>query len=78
MSPSPFASIEEAIEAIRKGMAKEDFEQEFECKFIAPGGQFISLCRIFERALGYECNNRVHARVDPFNPGQVGSHHIAG
>jgi len=32
----------EAIEAIRKSMAKEDFEQEFECKFIAPGGQFIS------------------------------------
>ena len=32
----------EAIEAIRKGMAREDFEQEFECKFIAPGGQFIS------------------------------------
>jgi len=32
----------EAIEAIRKSMSKEDFQQEFECKFIAPGGQFIS------------------------------------
>ena len=32
----------EAIEMIRKSMAKEDFQQEFECKFIAPGGQFIS------------------------------------
>jgi len=32
----------QAIEAIRKSMEKEVFQQEFECKFIAPGGQFIS------------------------------------
>jgi hypothetical protein len=33
----------EAIEALRKSMSKEDFEQEFECRFIAAGGQIISL-----------------------------------
>ena len=33
----------EAIEAIKKTTAKEVFEQEFECKFVAAGGQVISL-----------------------------------
>jgi hypothetical protein len=33
----------EAIEAIRKSMSKDDFEQEFECRFIAASGQIISL-----------------------------------
>ena len=33
----------EAIEAIRKTTAKEVFQQEFECKFVASGGQVISL-----------------------------------
>ena len=32
----------ETIERIRQTMSKEDFEQEFECKFVAAGGQFIS------------------------------------
>jgi len=32
----------EAIQAMRKTMSKDDFAQEFECKFIAAGGQFIS------------------------------------
>ena len=33
----------EAIETIRQSTAKEIFEQEFECKFVAAGGQVISL-----------------------------------
>jgi len=33
----------EAIENIRKTTAKDIFEQEFECKFVAAGGQIISL-----------------------------------
>ena len=33
----------EAIEAIKKTTAKEVFEQEVECKFVAAGGQVISL-----------------------------------
>ena len=33
----------EAIEGMRKSMAKADFEQEFECKFVASSGQFISV-----------------------------------
>ena len=32
----------EAIKQLRQTMSKEDFEQEFECKFVAAGGQFIS------------------------------------
>ena len=33
----------DAIEGMRKSMAKADFEQEFECKFVASSGQFISV-----------------------------------
>ena len=32
----------EAVEAIRKSMSEADFQQEFECKFIAGSAQFIS------------------------------------
>ncbi|MFN0106618.1 MAG: terminase large subunit domain-containing protein, partial [Bryobacteraceae bacterium] len=31
-----------AIDAMRQTMSKEDFQQEFECKFVAAGGQFIA------------------------------------
>ena len=32
-----------AIDSMRKSMPKADFEQEFECKFVAASGQFISV-----------------------------------
>ncbi|MBI2684923.1 MAG: hypothetical protein HYX27_01305, partial [Acidobacteria bacterium] len=32
----------ETIDQMRQTMSKDDFAQEFECKFIAAGGQFIS------------------------------------
>ncbi len=40
----------EAIENIRKTMSESDFQQEFECKFVASSGQFISN-ELFEKCL---------------------------
>ena len=40
----------EAVENIRKSMAEADFQQEFECKFVAASGQFISN-ELFEQCL---------------------------
>jgi hypothetical protein len=31
-----------AIDDMRRTMSRDDFQQEFECKFIASGGQYIS------------------------------------
>jgi len=38
------------IANIRKTMSESDFQQEFECKFVAASGQFISN-EIFEKCL---------------------------
>jgi hypothetical protein len=49
-----------AIEGMRKSMAKADFEQEFECKFVASSGQFISV-ETFRKCLRDD--------IPPFCPG---------
>ena len=51
---------QDAIEGMRKSMPKADFEQEFECKFVASSGQFISV-ETFRKCLRDD--------FEPFCPG---------